>query len=106
MLRCLLLLHAQWARKDSCHPENMGVCPACSHTKRTAPVRFEVAMQSAFQENYSYMLGARGLLGGGSAMERQMRAYPVVNEMGYGKVLVVAGANFANSSLWDNLMHY
>ncbi len=56
----------------------------------------EVAMQSAFQEKWSYTMTVRGLLVGGSVTMRRMRAFVVANEM-YRRGVAVAAA-FANSS--------
>ncbi len=55
-------------------------------------------MQSAFQERFSYTMTVRGLLGEGSVMVRQMRAFVVASEMGRGGVSVAAVAASANSS--------
>ncbi len=64
---------------------------------RTVSVWFEIAMQSAFQDKFSYAVAVRGLLGEGSAIVRRMRAFAVANEMGCGGVSVVTAA-FASSS--------
>ncbi len=58
----------------------------------------EVAMQSAFQEKCSYTMPVWGLVDGGSVTVRRMRAFAVVNEMGWGSVSVVVAAAFANST--------
>ncbi len=66
----------------------------CKWVKKTASARFEVDMQSAFQENFSDTMASRGLLGGGSVM----RAFAVTTEMSRGGVLVVSAAAFASSA--------
>ncbi len=76
-----------------------GVCPDRRRPGRTATARFEVAMQSEFQERCSYTMAVRGLLGGESAMGRWMRALAVVNEMYFDGVTVVSTAAAALSSL-------
>ncbi len=42
-----------------------GVCLDCRLSRRTASVRLEAAMQSAFQEKFSYTMTVRGLFGQG-----------------------------------------
>ncbi len=76
----------------------MGVRPDRRRARRTASVRFEVAMQSAFQAKLSYTTAVRGLLDGGLVMVRRMRAFTVASEMGRGGVSVAVAAAFANSS--------
>ncbi len=74
------------------------MCLARRLARRTASALLEVAMQSAFQEKCSYTMAVRGLLDGGSVTVRRMRAFAVVNEVGWGGVSVAVTAAFANSS--------
>ncbi len=61
------------------------MCPARRRVRRTASALLEVAMQSAFQEKFSYTMTVRGLLeGGGSVTVRGMRAFVVANKMDRG----------------------
>ncbi len=62
-----------------------------------ASARLEVAMQSAFQEKFSYTMAVRGLLDKGSVMVRRMNAFAVASEMGRGVLSVAVAAAFANS---------
>ncbi len=80
-----------------------GVCSDRRRARRRASARCEVAMQSAFQEKFSYAMTVRGLLGGGSVMVRRVRAFTVANQMGRGGVSVVAVTAFTSSSvpLWS-----
>ncbi len=55
-------------------------------------------MQFAFQEKCLYAMAVRGLLNGGLAILRRMKAFTVANEMGRGGLSVAAAAAFANSS--------
>ncbi len=66
--------------------------------RRTASALLEVAMQSAFQEKFSYTMAVRGLLDVGSVMVRRMRAFAVASEMGRGGMSVAVVVAFANSS--------
>ncbi len=43
------------------HALRSSVCPDRRQARRTAPARFVVAMQSAFQEKFSYTMATRGL---------------------------------------------
>ncbi len=59
-----------------------GVCHDRRWSRRTASVRLEAAMQSAFQEKCSYTMAVRGLLDGGSVMVRRVRTFTVSSEAG------------------------
>ncbi len=74
------------------------MCPDHQRTIRMATIRFEVAVQSAFQEKFSYAIAIRYLLFGGSVMVRRMRAFAVANEMGRGFVSVAVAAIFPSSA--------
>ncbi len=56
-----------------------GVCPDRKRVRRKASARLEVAMQSAFQEKFSYAMTVRGLSDRGSVV-RRVRAFAVVAE--------------------------
>ncbi len=56
-----------------------GMCLDHSQARRRAAARFEVAMQSDFQEKFSYTTAVRGLLCGGSMMVRRIRLLTVAN---------------------------
>ncbi len=64
-----------------------GVCPDRRRARRTASARFEVALQSAVQEKFSYAIAIRGLLSGRSMIVRR--------RCGCGLVSVVAAGAFA-----------
>ncbi len=51
------------------------MCPDRRGARRTAFTRFEVALQSALQEKYSFTMTVRGLLGGGSVMVHRMTLF-------------------------------
>ncbi len=100
---CGSSLHSERVRSSAesskwAYALRIGVCPIHRRAKRTASALLEVAMQSAFQEKYSYTMAVRGLLDGGSVMARRMRAFAVANETGRGDVSLAVAAAFANSS--------
>ncbi len=51
-------------------------------SRRTARARFEVVMQPAFQETFSYTMTVWGFLGRELAVALRVRAFAMVNEMG------------------------
>ncbi len=51
-----------------------GVGPNHGRASRTASVRFEVALQFAFQETFSYAMAVWSLLGEGSVMVRRKKS--------------------------------
>ncbi len=74
VFKCLWPLLAQRARRSS-------VCPARRRARRTVSALLDVAMQSAFQEKFSYTMTVRGLLDRGSVTVCRVRAFAVANEM-------------------------
>ncbi len=58
-----------------------GVWPPRRRARRTESAPLEVAVQSPFQEKFSHSMAVRGLLDGGSATVRRMRAFAVADEM-------------------------
>ncbi len=58
------------------------MCPDRRRARRTVSALLEVMMQSAFQEEFSYIMAVWGLWEGGSVMKRRMRVFTVVSEMG------------------------
>ncbi len=70
---------------------------------RTASDRFEVAMQSAFQRQFSYTIAVWGLLDGGSVMVCWMRVFAVANKVGRGGVSVLL---FRHSAKSLKVSHY
>ncbi len=58
------------------------MCLDRRRARGTLFARLEVAMQIAFQEEFSYTMAVRGLLDGGSVMVRRMTAVAVASEIG------------------------
>ncbi len=81
-----------------------GVWPDSWWARRRESARFEVTMQSAFQEKFSNTMTVRGLLGEELMMVCRKGAFAVANEVGRGVVLVAVAPTFANSYAlltWD-----
>ncbi len=55
---------------------------------RTASVNFEVAVQSAYQGEFSYITAVRGQLDGRLVIEHRVRIFVLVNEMGHGVMII------------------
>ncbi len=69
-----------------------GMCSDRRRARRTESARLQVAMLSAFQEKFSYLMVVRGLLGGELVMVHRVRACVEATEMGRSGVSVVAAA--------------